>query len=91
VLICLGGDHWQSGIPTAIEPIPESHFRVGHEPEDSRGRLLGGVEELLSCLGMPRSRKEMGVAEEEFVAALPGLAMTAFEDLVIGPTRACRP
>ena len=30
---------------------------------------------------MPHSLKEFGVAEEEFLAALPALAMTAFEDL----------
>ncbi len=30
---------------------------------------------------MPRSLKEYGVPEDEFLAALPELAMTAFEDL----------
>ena len=30
---------------------------------------------------MPRTLAEIGVSEEEFEAALPGLAMTAFQDL----------
>ena len=30
---------------------------------------------------MPRSLKEYGIAEAEFLAALPELAMNAFEDL----------
>ncbi|KMO66905.1 MAG: bifunctional acetaldehyde-CoA/alcohol dehydrogenase [Mycolicibacterium rufum] len=53
----------------------------GHEPDDSRARLLAGVEELLSQVQMPRSLKMAGVDEDEFLAALPTLAMTAFEDL----------
>lgn len=53
----------------------------GHEPDDSRARLLAGVEELLSRVQMPRSLKMAGVDEDEFLAALPALAMTAFEDL----------
>lgn len=53
----------------------------GHEPDDSRARLLAGVEELLSQVQMPRSLKMAGVDEDEFLAALPALAMTAFEDL----------
>ena len=30
---------------------------------------------------MPRSLREFGIAEDAFTDALPGLAMTAFEDL----------
>ncbi|BBX67057.1 bifunctional acetaldehyde-CoA/alcohol dehydrogenase [Mycolicibacterium psychrotolerans] len=53
----------------------------GHEPDDSRARLLAGVEDLLRRVQMPRSLKVAGVDEDEFLAALPALAMTAFEDL----------
>lgn len=53
----------------------------GHEPEDSRSRLLVGVENLLRQVEMPRSLKDAGVDEDEFLSALPQLAMTAFEDL----------
>lgn len=53
----------------------------GHEPDDSRARLFHGVDELLNRLDMPRSLREYGVDEEQYLAALPALAMTAFEDL----------
>ncbi|OCB63502.1 bifunctional acetaldehyde-CoA/alcohol dehydrogenase [Mycobacterium malmoense] len=53
----------------------------GHEPDDCRGRLFGGVDDLLGRLQMPRSLRDHGVDEQEFLAALPALAMTAFEDL----------
>ncbi|EFG74111.1 aldehyde dehydrogenase (NAD) family protein [Mycobacterium parascrofulaceum ATCC BAA-614] len=53
----------------------------GHEPDDCRGRLFGGVDDLLGRLQMPRSLRDHGVDEREFLAALPALAMTAFEDL----------
>lgn len=53
----------------------------GHEPDDCRGRLFGGVDDLLGRLQMPRSLRDYGVDEREFLAALPALAMTAFEDL----------
>jgi acetaldehyde dehydrogenase/alcohol dehydrogenase len=53
----------------------------GREPAESRRRLFRGVEELLDRLEMPRSLQACGVSEEEFTAALPDLAMTAFEDL----------
>jgi acetaldehyde dehydrogenase/alcohol dehydrogenase len=53
----------------------------GHEPEESRRRLFQGVEDLLDRLGMPRSLREIGVPEDEFLEALPLLAMNAFQDL----------
>ncbi|MCX2934524.1 bifunctional acetaldehyde-CoA/alcohol dehydrogenase [Mycobacterium sp. CVI_P3] len=53
----------------------------GHSPEDSRNRLFTGVDQLLDELAMPRSLREFGVREDAFTEALPGLAMTAFEDL----------
>jgi acetaldehyde dehydrogenase/alcohol dehydrogenase len=53
----------------------------GREPHESRRRLFQGVGELLDRLHMPRSLKEAGVAEDEFLAVLPELAMNAFQDL----------
>ncbi|OJZ75199.1 bifunctional acetaldehyde-CoA/alcohol dehydrogenase [Mycobacterium paraffinicum] len=53
----------------------------GHEPDESRARLFHGVDELLNRLNIPRSLREYGVDEEQYLAALPALAMTAFEDL----------
>jgi acetaldehyde dehydrogenase/alcohol dehydrogenase len=53
----------------------------GREPQESRRRLFQGVAELLDRLHMPRSLKAAGVAEDEFLQALPDLAMNAFQDL----------
>ena len=53
----------------------------GREPEESRRRLFEGVEGLLDRLGMPRSLRDAGISEGDFTAALPELAMSAFEDL----------
>ncbi|OBG57764.1 MULTISPECIES: bifunctional acetaldehyde-CoA/alcohol dehydrogenase [unclassified Mycobacterium] len=53
----------------------------GHEPDESRARLFRGVDDLLDRLDMPRSLREYGVDEDQYLAALPALAMTAFEDL----------
>ena len=67
--------------------VPEKYAQVGqlvfggHEPEESRRRLFEAVEDLLDRLDMPRSLKEYGVGEDEFLSALPELAMAAFEDL----------
>ena len=66
---------------------PEKYAQVGalifggHDPEENRDRLFAGVDELLDKLDMPRSLSEFGVSEQEFLDALPALAMTAFEDL----------
>lgn len=87
--------HYNSSLPSKFMPapgysayvVPEKYAQLGQlvfdgrEPEESRERLFHGVEELLDRLDMPRSLKEYGVSEEEFLAALPELAMTAFEDL----------
>lgn len=53
----------------------------GHDEQDSRARLFAGVEELLDALDMPRTLRDCGVDEQEFLDELPELAMTAFEDL----------
>jgi acetaldehyde dehydrogenase/alcohol dehydrogenase len=53
----------------------------GREPQESRKRLFEGVAELLDRLHMPRSLKAAGIPEDEFLEAMPALAMTAFEDL----------
>ena len=53
----------------------------GHGAEENRRRLFEGVSELLDRLHMPRTLKDVGVTEDEFLEALPELAMTAFSDL----------
>ncbi|UXA19183.1 bifunctional acetaldehyde-CoA/alcohol dehydrogenase [Mycobacterium sp. SMC-4] len=86
---------YNASLPTKFMPapgysayvVPEKYAQIGqlvfggHEPADSRERLFHAVEQLLDQLDMPRSLREYGVPEDEFVAALPELAMTAFEDL----------
>ena len=86
---------YNSSLPSKFMPapgysayvVPEKYAQLGqlvfggHDPEDCRQRLFRGVEELIDRLDMPRSLKEYGVPENEFSAALPELAMAAFEDL----------
>lgn len=86
---------YNAGLPSKFMPAPgysayvapEKYAQLGRvvfggrEPEESRRRLFQGVEDLLDRLGMPRSLRSLGVPPEEFEAALPGLAMTAFSDL----------
>ncbi|KOS54853.1 bifunctional acetaldehyde-CoA/alcohol dehydrogenase [Rhodococcus rhodochrous] len=86
---------YNASLPTKFMPAPgysayvapEKYAQLGrivfggHDPEESRRRLFQGVEDLLRRMQVPRTLKEIGVPEEEFVAALPELAMTAFQDL----------
>ncbi len=53
----------------------------GSNAEESRRRLFMAVEELLDTLGMPRTLRAAGVKEQDFLDALPELAMTVFQDL----------
>ncbi|OBF13101.1 bifunctional acetaldehyde-CoA/alcohol dehydrogenase [Mycobacterium sp. ACS4054] len=86
---------YNAGLPSKFMPAPGYSAYVapdkyaqlgqlifgGHEPAECRARLLQGVDDLLSRLDMPRSLRECGIEEEQFLTALPALAMTAFEDL----------
>jgi len=87
--------HYNAGLPSKFMPAPgysayvapDKYAQVGalifggHDAEDSRARLFAGVDDLLAAVDMPRSLREWGVAEDEFLDTLPALAMTAFEDL----------
>lgn len=86
---------YNSAVPSKFMPapsyasyvVPEKYAMLGrvvfggHLGEESRTRLFTAVEELLDQLRMPRTLKEAGVAEDEFTAALPDLAIAAFEDM----------
>lgn len=86
---------YNAGLPTKFMPAPgysayvapEKYAQLGrvvfggHEPEESRRRLFQGVRDLLERLAVPRTLRQIGVPEDEFLAALPELAMTAFQDL----------
>ncbi|MET7768297.1 bifunctional acetaldehyde-CoA/alcohol dehydrogenase [Nocardia sp. NPDC005366] len=86
---------YNADLPTKFMPAPgysayvapEKYAQLGriifggHEPDESRRRLFQGVHDLLERLGVPRTLAELGVPEDEFRAALPELAITAFQDL----------
>lgn len=86
---------YNAALPTKFMPSPGSSAYVapdkyaqlgrvvfgGREPEESRRRLLHGVEELLDRVEMPRTMADLGVAEDEFLGALPELTSAAFHDL----------
>ena len=48
--------------------------------EEHREHLFARLDELLEAVGQPRSLAELGIAREEFDAALPDLARAAFGD-----------
>lgn len=55
----------------------------GKTEEERRLRLVRNVGDLLDTLHMPRTLKEAGVPEDEFMAALPDLARGAMTDPTI--------
>ena len=71
-----------SAFATAPQDVPAP---VRYGTADGRWVLLAtiltAVEDLLDALSMPRTLRDAGVAEQDFLDALPELAMTAFEDL----------
>jgi acetaldehyde dehydrogenase/alcohol dehydrogenase len=86
---------YNAAVPTKFMPAPGYSAYVapdkyaqlgrivfgGRQPQESRERLFRAVDELLVTVRMPRTLQAAGVAEADFVAALPELAMTAFSDL----------
>lgn len=55
----------------------------GHGPDEQRGRLFDAVDRLADQVGMPRSLKDAGVVEADFLAALPEVTMAAFADVTM--------
>jgi len=86
---------YNASLPTKFMPAPGYSSYVapdkyaqlgrvifgGSSAEESRRRLFTAVEDLLDSLSMPRTLRDAGVEEKDFLDALPELAMTAFEDL----------
>jgi acetaldehyde dehydrogenase/alcohol dehydrogenase len=52
----------------------------GRDEAARRETLFARVDDLLETVGMPGSLAEMGIAREEFEAAIPELALAAFND-----------
>ena len=89
---------YNASLPTKFMPAPgytayvapEKYAQIawiiglgGKTEAQRRERLFQKVEELLDCVGMPRSLEQAGVDRAEFEAALPELARAAFEDASI--------
>ncbi len=86
---------YNAALPTKFMPAPGYSSYVapdkyaqlgrvvfgGKDPDEARKRLFKAVEHLLDTVGMPRTLQDVGVTKEEWVAAMPDLAMTAFRDL----------
>ncbi len=86
---------YNASLPSKFMPAPGySHYvapekyaqgawvlGVGGRDEEARRQVLfSRVDELLETVGMPKSLAELGIAREEFDAALPDLARAAFTD-----------
>jgi hypothetical protein len=71
---------FMTGPGTSSYVVPDKYAQLGrvlfggHGPEDSRTWLFRAVDGLLDELHLPRTLKEAGVGEDEFLAALPDLA-----------------
>ena len=85
---------YNAALPTKFMPAPGYSAYVapdkyaqlgwilfgGRSDDERRERLLEHVDGLLQAVDMPRSLKDAGVDETEFLTALPELARTAFAD-----------
>ena len=61
--------------------IQEKGFGVFEDKIVKNYVAIMTVEDLLDTLGMPRTLRAAGVKEQDFLDALPELAMTVFQDL----------
>jgi acetaldehyde dehydrogenase/alcohol dehydrogenase len=88
---------YNAAVPTKFMPAPGYSSYVapakyaqlgrvifgGREEAEARGRLFAAVDDLLARLHMPRTLKDAGIAEEEFLGSLSQVTMAAFTDLSI--------
>ena len=88
---------YNSALPSKFMPAPgyssyvapDKYARIGriifggHDDEERRRRLFDAVEGLIDELGMPRSMKDAGVLEADFLAAIPELVDIAFHDVCL--------
>jgi acetaldehyde dehydrogenase/alcohol dehydrogenase len=88
---------YNSALPSKFMPAPgyssyvapDKYARIGriifggHDDEERRQRLFDAVEGLIDELGMPRSMKDAGVLEADFLAAIPELVDIAFHDVCL--------
>ena len=88
---------YNAEIPTKFMPAPgyttyvapEKYAQMGrilfggHGEREQRQRLFDAVDRLADAVGMPRSMKEAGVLETDFLAALPEITMAAYSDVTM--------
>jgi acetaldehyde dehydrogenase/alcohol dehydrogenase len=55
----------------------------GHVDDESRDRLFEAVDKLIGDVGLPRTLKDAGVLEADFLAALPDLVQDASTDMAL--------
>jgi acetaldehyde dehydrogenase / alcohol dehydrogenase len=86
---------YNAAIPSKFMPAPgysnyvapEKYAQIGyilfggHVDEEARERLFDAVDRLIAEVGLPRTLKDAGVDEAEFLAALPDLVSDAFVDM----------
>ncbi len=88
---------YNSRIPSKFMPAPgyttyvapEKYAQMGrilfggHGIDEQRQRLFDAVDRLADQVGMPRSLKDAGVLEDDFLAALPEVTMAAYSDVTM--------
>ncbi len=66
---------------------PEKYAQIGyiifggHTDDERRQRLFDAVDRLIDEVGLPRTLKDAGVGEQEFLEALPELVAASFADV----------
>jgi acetaldehyde dehydrogenase/alcohol dehydrogenase len=53
----------------------------GHVDSEARERLFDAVDKLIAEVGLPRTLKDAGVLEADFLAALPDMLVDAMQDM----------
>jgi acetaldehyde dehydrogenase / alcohol dehydrogenase len=85
---------YNASLPTKFMPAPgysayvapEKYAQLGrilfggHSQEEQLERLFTKVDELIVALGLPHSLGEVGIAREDYIAAIPELARAAYAD-----------
>ena len=86
---------YNAAVPTKFMPSPNQKGYVAHKKyammadllglggetvEEKVQNLVSAIEQLLDRLAFPRSIAELGISQEEFERAMPGLVKIAFDD-----------
>ncbi|HYN65778.1 MAG TPA: bifunctional acetaldehyde-CoA/alcohol dehydrogenase [Ornithinibacter sp.] len=86
---------YNSALPTKFMPAPgytnyaapQKYAQAGyilfggHVDTEARERLFDAVDKLIAEVGLPRTLKDAGVLEADFLAALPDMLVDAMQDM----------